>query len=228
MRLHAAPAALLALALAAVAVGAAVASALGSCQPGTYEYNQSGLFVCLPAVPGNLTFSDLAWSASYVNDTVVVTGASFNRTHTLWVGVYSPSGALLWNTTIEATPGEPFNVSGRVGVYDYVVLNASIDGYEWPAYALPRAEPNAGAASLGGEVPEGVPRGLVSLLLALAAGAPVLAVVLRGNPRDIGLGLVALSVFVVPWMLYWGAPPLAAGLVAGLIAVIGILAAAAG
>jgi hypothetical protein len=173
-----------------------------ACQPGYYEYNQSGLFICVPSAPVSLEFTGILWSAAYDGSTLNLTASNIDNTsHTLTVRVEDPNGSLLYERSDELAAGSVWNTSIALEGYGYLVLELEVDGYGMGPYAVPAVEYVRGASGLASQG-----GALGALLVPLVAVAPLLTVAVMGGAKEAGLGVIAVSFFSAPWLAYWGAP----------------------
>ena len=183
-----------------LAVVTAVTTLAGGCAPGEYAYNQSGSVVCLPAVNA----SDLPFFGFNANlngsRLYLFVSCSDPRGCDITAFVNDANGTQLFNGTTELKAGAHYSWDIALGTsYEYVIVNFTVNGYQFGPFAVaaPTVTPVITYSSLDGRV---------AALILLGAVAPLIAVVMRHNPREAGIALIGLSLVYLPIMQAFDIP----------------------
>ena len=195
-----------------------------ACAPGSYAYNLSGQFICIPEV--NEVNTPLAGiRAMYVSDnTVNITLTCMGETgcNFYLVVVDADTGQKLLNGPASVQPGEEKTIQLQVQGNDPLLVNATVNGFQYPLFLVqPKFK----------ELRPGLYESLKSnyvlyTMYSLLFVAIPIGLLLRGNGREAGIAIMASSVLLPRLVIELGAPPPLAYTVTGLSFLVGVLVAA--
>jgi len=190
------------------------------CPPGSFVYNASGEFICLPVVkearsPFATMFAVLNDSGLYVDITCFESSGC-----NVSLEVDAPSGERVVAKSLDLAGGEVATVVVPVSGYSYLVIRLTVNGFEYGPYAVAKVQKSAFDVSSISPVS--------ALLLMIAAASPLICVALRPSTRIAGAALAAVSMMYLPILEAFGIPPNISELITAIAFLVGIILAAVG
>jgi len=196
------------------------------CEPGYFEYNVSGTFLCVPSLQ-RVSLSPIYSISAFYNDSSGNVSLSLLCLHpgscSLNVSFSKPDGSVL--ASFSDSLG--FNNLGVYSVYvrdlgiDYVVVNLSVSSGDYFssvlfAVEIRRVLPYASYIWSINDV-------FLRFVFSLFVLSPLVGFLILHRSSEAGIALLVISSLYTPLMAVLGVPPIISLIVSGLLAIIGLI-----